>query len=85
MSSVLSGLLLIAAGLGLFFTAPAYRDVAGQFHRWRAQGMRQRGLPRRLVRAAELNADWAPRVGMALGRALGAIAILAGIVVIIRG
>jgi hypothetical protein len=83
--SVLIGVALILAGLGLLLTARTYRDEAGRFARWRLEGMQARRAQRLVIRLAELNARWGVAGTVWLGRLLGVAAIAVGVVLVIRG
>lgn len=80
---MLVGVLLIAAGVGLFVTAPTFLDVGDEVNRWRAADAKRRGVPRPLQRAFDLNARWGARSTVWFGRAVGAAAIVAGVVVLV--
>jgi hypothetical protein len=81
---VFGGILLIAAGVGLFLTAPSYLDVADRFNKGRARDMHDRRLPRPLTRAADANARWGARGAAWFGRLVGLVAIVVGVVLLIR-
>ena len=81
---MLGGILLIAAGLGLFLTSRSYFDVADGFNKSQAQGMNDGGAPRMLKVAARLNARWGARTVMWVGRGVGAAAIVVGIILLAR-
>jgi hypothetical protein len=82
---VLTGVALIVAGAVLFLTAPTFLDVADDFNESRAKDMRARNLPRPITVLADLNARWGGRATMWLGRAVAAAAIVAGVVLLVRG
>lgn len=53
-----TGILLIAAGLGLFATAKAYFDVADAVNKFRAKEMQTRQVHRWFTALGEVNARW---------------------------
>lgn len=82
---MVAGFLLIAAGIGIFVAAPAFVDVAGQFRRWRVDDMRARGSPRVLIRMADTADRWGPAMAVWFGRLVGALAVVGGLLMLVRG
>lgn len=78
---MVDGLVLIALGLGLFWTAPTYSDVAGEVNREQARRARETGAPRVLQRLFEFNVrhgPGAPRAAL-FGRLIGVAVVLVGV------
>jgi hypothetical protein len=82
---VWAGVILIAAGLGLFLTSRSYLDVAGGFNKARAKDARARQLPRTFQALFDANARWGAAAAVWLGRGLGAAALIAGVILLLRG
>jgi hypothetical protein len=82
---VLGGVVLIAAGIGLFATANSFLSVANDYNKLRAEQIRNGRLPRAFTAVADANARWGGRVSAWGGRLVGVVAIVGGVVLLARG
>jgi hypothetical protein len=80
---VVTGLVLIAAGIGIELFAGASLSVSRSVGDAQAKAGRQRGVPRFYQRVLNFNAESGSQLGVWLGRVVGVAAIVAGIIFVI--
>lgn len=81
---MVTGLLLIAAGIGIELFAAASLSVSRSVGEAQARAGRQRGVPRFYQRVLDFNVKAGPLLGVWLGRVVGVAAIVVGIVLVIQ-
>jgi uncharacterized protein YjeT (DUF2065 family) len=74
-----NGLVLVALGLGLFWAAPAFLDVAGETNRALARQARAEGASRPVQWLHRANAAYGARGTACFGRLIGVGAIVLGV------
>jgi hypothetical protein len=83
--AVLTGVLLIAAGIAIELTGGSFLAASRSFSEHEVQVARQRNLPRWYQKVMVFNAWFGPRSNLLVGRLVGLAAIVAGIVFLISG
>lgn len=78
---MLGGVVLIAVGFGLLWSARGAGEVNQELGRWRAQNMR----PGRQRRWVEWSARTSPQLNVWMGRLFAAAAFVGGVILIARG
>jgi hypothetical protein len=76
-----TSLILVVVGVLIEFTAGAAQSTSAQVGKTQAQAGRDRGVPAFYQRLLDWNVESGPRLGLWMGRVIGAAAIVAGIVI----
>ena len=80
---MLTGILLIAAGIAIATFSGAWLSVSREFGQAQSEAGRQRGVGRIYQRLLDFNVETGPQIGAWLGRAVGAAAIVVGVVLVV--